>query len=232
MRRATSVNHRRIRSQLLARGGARPELPAVSDAGPRRRRALHARRRAGAARRRAGRSTARPTSSPPGLHRAFPSRLHGPVHEHALHEQRDAGATSRRWRSTLRPACSSSARSRGSRRCSCSGTAAAGRRRASTKPSPRTAPRTARRPAARAVHRRTRRAAAGRRDRLRGRASRKPGQRAARAQPVGDRRAQSTVAARELRLDPFDPKNGFNPNGNSHYSADFQRRYYAAQSSA
>ena len=31
-------------------------------------------------------------------------------------------------------------------------------------------------------------------------------------------------------LDPFDPKNGFNPNGPSHYSAEFQKRYYAAQS--
>lgn len=31
-------------------------------------------------------------------------------------------------------------------------------------------------------------------------------------------------------LDPFDPKNGFNPSGNSHYSAEFQKRYYAAQS--
>ena len=31
-------------------------------------------------------------------------------------------------------------------------------------------------------------------------------------------------------LDPFDPKNGYNPNGNSHYSADFQKRYFAAQS--
>ncbi len=31
-------------------------------------------------------------------------------------------------------------------------------------------------------------------------------------------------------LDPFDPKNGYNPNGRSHYSADFQKRYYAAQS--
>jgi hypothetical protein len=31
-------------------------------------------------------------------------------------------------------------------------------------------------------------------------------------------------------LDPFDPKNGYNPNGVSHYSEDFQRRYYAAQS--
>jgi hypothetical protein len=30
-------------------------------------------------------------------------------------------------------------------------------------------------------------------------------------------------------LDPFDPKNGFNPNGSSHYSAEFQKRYYAAQ---
>ena len=31
-------------------------------------------------------------------------------------------------------------------------------------------------------------------------------------------------------LDPFDVKNGFNPNGNSKYSADFQKRYYEGQS--
>jgi hypothetical protein len=31
-------------------------------------------------------------------------------------------------------------------------------------------------------------------------------------------------------LDPFDPKNGYNPEGQSHYSKDFQTRYYAAQS--
>ena len=31
-------------------------------------------------------------------------------------------------------------------------------------------------------------------------------------------------------LDPFNPKNGFNPNGPSHYSPEFQARYYAAQS--
>src|SRR3954471_5957589 len=31
-------------------------------------------------------------------------------------------------------------------------------------------------------------------------------------------------------LDPFDVKNGFNPNGASHYSKEFQTRYYAAQS--
>jgi hypothetical protein len=30
-------------------------------------------------------------------------------------------------------------------------------------------------------------------------------------------------------LDPFDPKNGYNPNGASNYSADFQTRYFAAQ---
>jgi hypothetical protein len=30
-------------------------------------------------------------------------------------------------------------------------------------------------------------------------------------------------------LDPFDPKNGYNPNGSSHYSKDFQDRYFAAQ---
>lgn len=31
-------------------------------------------------------------------------------------------------------------------------------------------------------------------------------------------------------LDPFNPKNGFNPNGDSTYSAEFQKRYYEAQS--
>jgi hypothetical protein len=31
-------------------------------------------------------------------------------------------------------------------------------------------------------------------------------------------------------LDPFDPKNGFNPNGPSHYAPEFRTRYYAAQS--
>jgi pimeloyl-ACP methyl ester carboxylesterase len=30
-------------------------------------------------------------------------------------------------------------------------------------------------------------------------------------------------------LDPFNPKNGFNPEGPSHYSADFQARYFKAQ---
>src|SRR5215831_10227583 len=31
-------------------------------------------------------------------------------------------------------------------------------------------------------------------------------------------------------LDPFDVKNGYNPKGASHYSEDFRKRYYAAQS--
>jgi hypothetical protein len=31
-------------------------------------------------------------------------------------------------------------------------------------------------------------------------------------------------------LDPFDAKNGFNPNGASHYAPEFRTRYYAAQS--
>jgi hypothetical protein len=31
-------------------------------------------------------------------------------------------------------------------------------------------------------------------------------------------------------LDPFDPKNGYVPNGVSHYTEDFQKRYFAAQS--
>src|SRR5437879_3756292 len=30
-------------------------------------------------------------------------------------------------------------------------------------------------------------------------------------------------------LDPFDPKNGYNPSGPSHYSEEFQQRYFAAQ---
>ncbi|HEU0070692.1 MAG TPA: hypothetical protein VFS04_05310, partial [Alphaproteobacteria bacterium] len=34
----------------------------------------------------------------------------------------------------------------------------------------------------------------------------------------------------DASLDPFNPKNGFNPNGDSTYSADFQKRYYEAQS--
>jgi hypothetical protein len=33
-------------------------------------------------------------------------------------------------------------------------------------------------------------------------------------------------------LDPFSPANGFNPNGASHYSKEFQTRYFAAQSKA
>ena len=31
-------------------------------------------------------------------------------------------------------------------------------------------------------------------------------------------------------LDPFDPKNGYNPNGSSTYSASFKAKYFAAQS--
>jgi hypothetical protein len=31
-------------------------------------------------------------------------------------------------------------------------------------------------------------------------------------------------------IDPFDPKNGYNPNGPSHYSKEFQDRYFKAQS--
>ena len=33
----------------------------------------------------------------------------------------------------------------------------------------------------------------------------------------------------DTALDPFDPKNGYNPNGASHYSREFQDRYFAAQ---
>ncbi len=31
-------------------------------------------------------------------------------------------------------------------------------------------------------------------------------------------------------LDPYDPKNGYNPNGPSRFSKEFRDRYYAAQS--
>jgi hypothetical protein len=34
----------------------------------------------------------------------------------------------------------------------------------------------------------------------------------------------------DASLDPFDPKNGFNPKGASHYSEAFRTKYYAAQS--
>src|SRR6266853_1674079 len=33
----------------------------------------------------------------------------------------------------------------------------------------------------------------------------------------------------ENKLDPFNPKNGYNPNGDSHYPPDFQKAYTAAQ---
>ena len=38
------------------------------------------------------------------------------------------------------------------------------------------------------------------------------------------------AAAPIPELNPFDPKNGFNPNGPSNYSAEFQARYFKAQS--
>ena len=31
------------------------------------------------------------------------------------------------------------------------------------------------------------------------------------------------------RLDPFDPNNGYDPNGSSHYSDAFKNRYFKAQ---
>jgi len=34
----------------------------------------------------------------------------------------------------------------------------------------------------------------------------------------------------DAALDPFDPKNGYNPKGASHYSQEFRTKYYAAQS--
>ena len=38
-----------------------------------------------------------------------------------------------------------------------------------------------------------------------------------------------SLRAVDPRLDPFNPRNGFNPNGPSHYSAQFQAQYFAAQ---
>jgi len=40
---------------------------------------------------------------------------------------------------------------------------------------------------------------------------------------------ESTPARRNPALDPFDPKNGFSPNGSSKYSEDFKRKYFEAQ---
>lgn len=34
----------------------------------------------------------------------------------------------------------------------------------------------------------------------------------------------------DANLDPFDIRNGYNPKGESHYSAEFQTRYFAGQS--
>ena len=34
----------------------------------------------------------------------------------------------------------------------------------------------------------------------------------------------------DKKLDPFDPKNGYNPSGSSHYSSEFKERYFHAQS--
>jgi hypothetical protein len=41
---------------------------------------------------------------------------------------------------------------------------------------------------------------------------------------------QNATAKIDPSLDPFNPANGFNPNGDSHYSDDFKKRYFQAQS--
>ena len=54
---------------------------------------------------------------------------------------------------------------------------------------------------------------------------------------IGMLRSNNPAVANESRpdllrpnLDPFNPANGYNPNGPSHYSAAFQKKYFAAQS--
>jgi pimeloyl-ACP methyl ester carboxylesterase len=42
--------------------------------------------------------------------------------------------------------------------------------------------------------------------------------------------SEDNLSGANPTLDPFDPKNGFNPNGNSHYSDAFKQRYFKAQS--
>ena len=195
MHRATPAILSSIHPQLFPGGGACSERPAVSDARACRRSALHARHGAGPARRRACYSPNGRLLAAPGLHRALPPRLHGAMHEHALYEQRDAGA--------LRGTC---ARRQGRRavparaawdyegvvvrtqRWWADDELLRGRRRERHRLLQGAKQ-------ARAVHRRTSRTSTRRRDRLRGRAPGQPCQRAARAQPVGDRRDESTVAA-------------------------------------
>ena len=41
---------------------------------------------------------------------------------------------------------------------------------------------------------------------------------------------ENATAKIDPSLDPFNPDNGFNPNGDSHYSDDFKKRYFKAQS--
>jgi pimeloyl-ACP methyl ester carboxylesterase len=41
---------------------------------------------------------------------------------------------------------------------------------------------------------------------------------------------ETNLARTDPTLDPFNPKNGFNPNGKSNYSAEFKQRYFKAQS--
>ena len=41
---------------------------------------------------------------------------------------------------------------------------------------------------------------------------------------------ENATAKIDPSLDPFNPANGFNPNGDSHYSEDFKKRYFKAQS--
>jgi hypothetical protein len=41
---------------------------------------------------------------------------------------------------------------------------------------------------------------------------------------------ENATAKIDPGLDPFNPDNGFNPNGDSHYSDDFKKRYFKAQS--
>ena len=77
--------------------------------------------------------------------------------------------------------------------------------------------------------RRARQPAAGRRHRVHRRSSRQCHQPAARHQSSVANENNPPDAPPIAALDPFNPANGFNPNGASNYSAEFQDRYFRAQ---
>lgn len=57
-----------------------------------------------------------------------------------------------------------------------------------------------------------------------------PGNPILRLRSVNPAIADERTGRVDAKLDPFAAKNGFNPNGSSHYSDDFKKNYFAAQS--